>query len=600
MSDERPLVLLDVLGTLGCIGRHSPGAAPSMKLFPGMKESLERLAPRARLEALPVASEVATDEVESVLRGAGLHELVKPCPATLPLASETHFEVVAREARVYVSASNQRRAEAAKAGLVVAPHPDLAASVLEGDSLVYVKISADAALSERTARELPLLPLHADWNENAPLLLGVGPRTLLSERAGVTILEGTSVDADALYFLAHPDADGGEAHFAWVKRIAHFFERTRRGAVFAIRSPGLLADDLPAPSCHALLMELQPRLAEQCARPFRAWRGGTALTPRERKHLETLDEVLLRRCLAPWWHELGELPGDPNGVQSRHALHADNPRVVSAAATILSSTCGAGNVWCESFRDLGYAFTNVVAELPAAADSPVRDEVVVLSAHLDSIADNSDYRRHSAPGVDDDASGIAGVLAAAEVLSSMPGRRLRTIRFVLFNAEELYMRGSTAYARCHAADPSQIVAVFQLDMIGGRVDDCPSERVEIHSLPGDSELLRGGLGDETVRIANLVEQTCGELLGGRLQTKRCPTPGTTSSNTTDQTDTISFLAECIPACWVCEDMHDGCTSRIRNRTMHTIEDLHVNCAYAADIARATAGAVWLRANAPQP
>ncbi|MBX3024983.1 M20/M25/M40 family metallo-hydrolase [bacterium] len=597
MSDEKPLVLFDVLGTLGCISRCPRGGAPRLNLFPGMRESLARLATRARLEALPVANEATTDEVDVLLRGAGLNELMTPCPAQLPLASDTHFEVVAREAKVYVSASPQRRAEAAKAGLVVAPHPDLAASVLDGDVLVYAKISSDAALPDLLALQLPLLPLHADRNERASLLFGVGPYEPLSRCDGVTMLEGTSVDTDALYFLAHADAEGRDAEFDWAKQRAHFFERTRRGAVFAVRSPGLLAEDLPAPSCHTLLMELQPRLAERCARPFRAWRGGTALSPRERTHLETLDEVLLRRCLTPWWHELGALPDETDGVQSRHVLHADNPRVVSALATLLRRTCGASNVWCESARDLGRVFENVVAELPAAADSPFKDEVVVLSAHLDSIANNSDCGRDRAPGVDDDASGIAGVLAAAEVLGAMPGRRLRTIRFVLFNAEELYMRGSTAYARCHAADPAQIVAVIQLDMIGGRIDDCPSECVEIHSLPGDGG---GGLGDETVRIADLVEQAFAELLGARLRTRRCPTPETRNEQTTDQTDTISFLAECIPACWVCEDMHDGCTSKIRNRAMHTTRDLHVNCAYAADIARAAAGAVWLRANAPQP
>jgi hypothetical protein len=314
-----------------------------------------------------------------------------------------------------------------------------------------------------------------------------------------------------------------------------------------------------------------------------------------------LDEVLLRRCLSPWWHGLGQLPGENRGVVSRHAYHEHNGWVVCAAARLLSATCGSSNVRCESFFERGHELQNVVAELPAAEDSPVKDEVVVLSAHLDSIVNNSSDPEHDpAPGVDDDASGIAGVLAAAEVLSTMPGRRLRTIRFVLFNAEELYMLGSSAYAHCHATDASPIVAVIHLDMIGGRMEDCPSERAEIHSLPGDSGLLRGGLGDETIRIGNLVEQAFSELVGARLQIKRCPTPGTKGSNTTDQTDTISLLDECMPACWVCEDMHKDCTSEIRSQTYHSAYDLHVNCAYAADIARAAAGAVWLRANAPQP
>ena len=87
-----------------------------------------------------------------------------------------------------------------------------------------------------------------------------------------------------------------------------------------------------------------------------------------------------------------------------------------------------------------------------------------------------------APGADDDASGIAGVLAAADAIGALDaalGTPRRTVRFVLFNAEEHGLVGSRAYARDQAALGTPIVAVFQMDMIG--YDVLPERTFELHA-----------------------------------------------------------------------------------------------------------------------
>jgi hypothetical protein len=85
-------------------------------------------------------------------------------------------------------------------------------------------------------------------------------------------------------------------------------------------------------------------------------------------------------------------------------------------------------------------------------------EVVVSGAHFDSAV--------GAPGADDNASGVAGVLALARALAAHPGRR--TIRFALFpNEEPPYFAaegmGSLAYARELRARGDDVVALMSLE-----------------------------------------------------------------------------------------------------------------------------------------
>lgn len=119
----------------------------------------------------------------------------------------------------------------------------------------------------------------------------------------------------------------------------------------------------------------------------------------------------------------------------------------------------------------GIAGRNVVGELPGAT-SP--DEIVLVTAHLDSINEAGDAQVR-APGADDDASGVAGVMAAAEILAAHQFQR--TLRFVLFTGEEQGLCGSFAYA--HAADTAgeKIVAVLNLDMIAWDGDNDPIVRL---------------------------------------------------------------------------------------------------------------------------
>jgi hypothetical protein len=123
----------------------------------------------------------------------------------------------------------------------------------------------------------------------------------------------------------------------------------------------------------------------------------------------------------------------------------------------------------------GYQLANVEATLPGLVRP---DDIVIIGAHFDSIASRTpgDPSATNAPGADDNASGTAGVLEIASVLSRY--QFAQTIRFIGFNAEEQGMIGSQRYAQAAKDAGDKIVAMVDLDMIG-YVNDGAAEDLDI-------------------------------------------------------------------------------------------------------------------------
>ena len=95
---------------------------------------------------------------------------------------------------------------------------------------------------------------------------------------------------------------------------------------------------------------------------------------------------------------------------------------------------------------------NVIAIQPG---SVYPDEYIIVSSH---------YDHNSGPGADDNASGTAGVLEAARILSQYSFKR--SIIYINFNAEENGLYGSMGYAKECARLDMNIIGGFNLDMIG--------------------------------------------------------------------------------------------------------------------------------------
>ena len=108
----------------------------------------------------------------------------------------------------------------------------------------------------------------------------------------------------------------------------------------------------------------------------------------------------------------------------------------------------------EPFTRAGISGTNVLAER-AGTDG---GRVVVVGAHLDSV--------RVGPGINDNGSGVAVLLAIAEALAEVPAPR-HTVRFAFWDAEEGGPVGSAAYVDAlAAAERDRIVAYLNLDMVG--------------------------------------------------------------------------------------------------------------------------------------
>lgn len=102
---------------------------------------------------------------------------------------------------------------------------------------------------------------------------------------------------------------------------------------------------------------------------------------------------------------------------------------------------------------------NVIGEVPGRGEHA--DEIIVLGAHLDSW--------DLGTGAIDDASGVGIVVAAAKLIMDSDDRPRRTIRVVLYGAEEIGIYGGKAYAEAHAENIEQHVLALEADFGPGRV-----------------------------------------------------------------------------------------------------------------------------------
>jgi Zn-dependent M28 family amino/carboxypeptidase len=118
---------------------------------------------------------------------------------------------------------------------------------------------------------------------------------------------------------------------------------------------------------------------------------------------------------------------------------------------------------------------NVVGVLEGS-DPKLKGEAIVVGAHYDhlgrggagSLAAREGEIHH---GADDNASGVAGLIELARILSTSTPRPRRTVVFVAFGGEEEGLIGSSYYAKNPVVPLAQTVAMLNMDMIGRMKED---------------------------------------------------------------------------------------------------------------------------------
>ncbi|WP_148213415.1 M20/M25/M40 family metallo-hydrolase [Rhodospirillum centenum] len=101
---------------------------------------------------------------------------------------------------------------------------------------------------------------------------------------------------------------------------------------------------------------------------------------------------------------------------------------------------------------------NVIGEIPGR-EAP--EEIVLLGAHLDSW--------DLGTGAIDDGAGVGIVMGAAKLIGELPQKPRRTLRIVLFAAEEVGLVGAKAYAEAHKAELANHVVGTEADFGAGPV-----------------------------------------------------------------------------------------------------------------------------------
>ncbi len=92
------------------------------------------------------------------------------------------------------------------------------------------------------------------------------------------------------------------------------------------------------------------------------------------------------------------------------------------------------------------------------------DEVIVVGGHQDSINGSFGGATATAPGADDNASGIATVTEVIRVLTASSYQPQKTIKFMAYAAEEVGLLGSKEIATSFKKNNVNVIGVMQLDM----------------------------------------------------------------------------------------------------------------------------------------
>jgi hypothetical protein len=179
-------------------------------------------------------------------------------------------------------------------------------------------------------------------------------------------------------------------------------------------------------------------------------------------YLDQIDQESFDRLIReisgdlPFWHQ-----GGPTTVSTRYYSTADNDVVTDYLAQTLA---GWGyTVELDAFTAWGQTCRNVVATLPGTT---APDEIVVVGGHFDSTSPDPGTL---APGAEDNASGTSLVMELARVSA---GRSFeRTVQFVLFDAEEIGLRGSQHFVDEAVAEGRTIVAALTADMVAYHATD---------------------------------------------------------------------------------------------------------------------------------
>jgi hypothetical protein len=166
---------------------------------------------------------------------------------------------------------------------------------------------------------------------------------------------------------------------------------------------------------------------------------------------------------------------------------AGKPLSMEIAGTRLAISTTAKASLVRSWNVLGYL---------EGSDFTLKNELVVVGAHLDHLGKWEDYVFN---GADDNGSGSVGVLNLVRAFFTNPEKPKRSILFCLWTGEENGLLGSRYYVQNPAFPLEKTVAYLNMDMISRPYDERSFTRMgRMFNFPGGQDLLK------KIRLANFI------------------------------------------------------------------------------------------------
>ncbi|HEY5857702.1 MAG TPA: M20/M25/M40 family metallo-hydrolase [Aldersonia sp.] len=626
------VVFFDIGGTLADAS-IAAGGVLTFHPLPRVRESLADVS-HERLGILSNPGPTQSDRDRAAAALAAVFGDVFTDPALLRWGSKANRAIfdeavaaagVAADQCVFVGEDAGERARAREAGLRCAAHPVFARAAVEDRAAFWARIEVPV---DRSVAELAAI---VDATEVVPARVGATEVLAMATKRGVEVVRTAGFPTtvlepidDTVAFLIRDDRPVPEvAGFESAGADDTRQQRAERafsyltGATEAFAAPSLawlgagengvyVAAQSASPveekhiprtghgHCELLLPDPSLLSAPLDGAGAAVALDGAALEP----STETVDTVR-RVVTAPAMRELvaqisGAAPlaaGSARVVRGRHIASPDNPLVVDELARRLAEL--GLSVRRQLFEWRGHRIDNVEAEFRVAES----DAAVLVTGHIDSTAAAGRYvddagqpraydpATDPAPGADDDGSGAAAVIAAAQCLRELldAGRKpSRTMRFVLFNAEEQGLVGSKVYARAAAAAGDRIAGVLQMDMIAGNRGGVA--KVEVHAFsatPGPAVAASRTLGAVVADgLAKVVPEFEVQLLADASD----PAAG--------RSDHASFHERGWAAVAVSENFFADVEPESGTQQYHmpgdTVDDVDHDSEYCAQIARAVA------------
>ncbi|HEX8736437.1 MAG TPA: M28 family peptidase, partial [Pyrinomonadaceae bacterium] len=457
-----PVIFFDIGDTLASAVFSDDDRLAGFNVFPEALTALESLkSGGCRMGIISNAGDEAPENVNNALRDCGLFDFFDPQYIFYKKKDSARaFSDAAAKAGlkpdqcVFVGENSRERTFALEAGFLrVAPHPLLVEDAVEGIALIYLRLTLNAENAARWAEikpSLKLVPLKVSGAENKTVYAIATLKSLdiLRDREfEVEVLGRRDEPLQTDLYLVRDDREVPHS-FLDAENFSRSFlaeegkddliaAKSDEGVYMAIPSDQSIEDIHFPNSQHGhneklladfSLFNIIDDAGEELKKNESTKAGFAAATTAAEENFQLSDEqkaalAKIDAAKIRHYHEpyaaLAPIKDDYK-IVSRHIRHADNRLVVETLQKDLKQIGGANiQVSKHRFQHEDLFLHNVVAEYPGTDAK----SLILVTAHLDSTAASSggtyNPETDPAPGADDDASGVAAILAMAEIIGAL-------------------------------------------------------------------------------------------------------------------------------------------------------------------------------------